>query len=278
MASRQAITRGKEHGLLTGEELDASWDDYQKLVIIVTCTDGRVFNARQGHKRNATIVLEFRSAEGEKYVLYFNAVSNKKGFAVRHNSKFAMLYRLALGENPVNRYSKVQQLIKHFIGYEFHVQEPELKLEGNGETYHKVISCYPADPQSSIDWDKSGRLKPKLKKKSRLKRVPELEVSRKNDGNEQAINGQINGNRLEMQNRGTPCKHLVCSDKLPRNNITTRQHNSVQRNNVKPPVEKAISKSVEYESSVIYYSRNKGESNDAYYDRVIDTSMGFKVS
>jgi len=274
MVSRQSIASGKKRGLLTSEELDKSWDDFQQLVVMVTCTDGRVFNARHGHKRNATIVLEFRSAEGEKYVLYFNGVSNKKGFAVRHNSKFAMLYRLALGENPVNRYSKVQQLIKHFIGYEFHVQESELKIEGNGETCHKVISCSPADVHTSIDWDKLGRLKPKPKKKSRLKRVPELEVSRKHNGNEQAINGQINGNRLEMQNSGTPCKQLVCGDKLPRNNITTRQHNSVQRNNVKSSVEKDItSKAVEGKPSVTYHSRNQGESEEAYEYRVIDMSM-----
>jgi len=266
----QSIICGKERGAPTSEELDESWGDYQQLAIMVTCTDGRVFNARHGNKRNASIVLEFRTAEGEKYVLYFNAVSNKKGFAVKHNSKFAMLYRLALGENPVNRYSKAQQLIKHFIGYEFHAQESKLERDDNGEMYHKVISCSPADPQSSIDWDKLGRLKPKLKKKSRLKRAPELEVSRKNDGNEQAINGQINGNKLEMKNSGTPCKQLVCSDKLPRNKITTRQHNSVQRNNVKPPVEKAISKSVEDKPSVTYHSRNQGESDGAYHDRVCE--------
>jgi len=265
MARIQPITSSKERGLLTSEELDKSWGDYQQQALVVTCTDGRVFE-----KKGSSIVLEFRSAEGEKYVLFFNAVSNKKGFSVKHNSKFAMLYRLALGANPVNRYSKVQQLIKHFIGYEFHVQESKLERDSNGEIYHKVVRCSPADPQSSIDWDKLGRLKPKLKKKSRLKRVPELEVSRENDGNEQAINWQINGNELEMQNSGTSRKQLVCSDKLPRNNITTCQHNSVQRNNVKPPVEKAISKSIEDKPSVTYHSRNQGESDDAYHDRVIE--------
>jgi len=176
-----------------------------------------------------------------------------------------------LGENPVNRYSKVPQLIKHFIGYEFHVQESKLERDDNGEMYHKVISCSPADPQSSVDWDKSGRLKPKLKKTSRLKPAPELESSRKNDGNEQAINGQINGNELEMQNSGTLCKHLVCSDNLPRKNLVTCQHNNVQRDSVKTSVEKAITcKPIESGSSVTRYSRNQGESVGDYYDRVID--------
>jgi hypothetical protein len=274
MSGRQPITVRKENGLHTNVELDKSWEGYQQPVLMVTCSDGRIINARHGNKRNASILLELLSDDGERYVLYFNAVSNKKGFAVNHNSKFAKLYRLAVGANPINRYSKAQQLIKHFIGYEFHVQESELKHDDNGEMYHKIIRCSAADPISTIEWDKSGRLKPKAKKKSRLKPVPKLENNWKNNGSELEINWKTNGNELETQNSHIQHKHLVHSDNLPRNNLATYQRYNVQRTSIYTPVNKSINnKPVEGKPSVTYHSRNKGESDYDYFGRVIDATF-----
>lgn len=266
MASGRPITSDNERGSLTKAELDKSWAGFQPLTLMVTCSDGRIINARHGNKRTASILLEFLSDDGEKYVMYFNAVSNKKGYAVNHNSKFASLYRLVVGANPVNRYSKVRQLIKHFIGYEFNVQESELKYD-NGTAYRKIINCSPVHPVSSIEWGNSGRLKPKTKKEPRLKPVPKLEANWKNNGNELEKDWKNNGNELEMQNSRSQHKHLVRSDNLPRNNVTKYQRNKVQSNNV------VNDNPIEDKPIVTYHKRNKGEGIEDYYDRVMDETF-----
>jgi len=252
--------------VITKEELDKSWEGIQQLK--VTCSDGRIINARHGNKRNASILLECFSDDGEKYVLYFNAISNKKRYAVKHNSKFAHLYRLVVGVNPVKRYSHVEQLIKHLVGYEIHVQKSEVKYD-NGSTYNKIILCSPVKSRSSTEWDKTGRLKPKTKKRLHLKPIPKEAAHCGFTEDLMAKNCGFTEDLLRIGNGYNTYKCLVHSDNIQRNNLTAYQSNDVHT-----PVNKTINNNpVESKRNVTYHKRNKGEAIEDYYDRVIDETF-----
>lgn len=103
-------------------------------------------------------ILEFATDDGELLVKFFNTNRTKKGnYTVSRNSDFARLYRQTIGENPSARFSRADQLLNHFIGYQFLVQHIEA-LDKKNIFYRKVTSIYPLNPIVSEGWTATGHL------------------------------------------------------------------------------------------------------------------------
>lgn len=254
----------------TKEEIAKSWEGFHppSVACSTQCIDARIVNTNHSGKRNPSILLEFYSDGDEKHIMYFNVVTNKEGYAVRHDSKFACLYRLALGTNPIKRFSKVHQLMKHLIGVEFYIKNSQTKYD-NGVSYQKVNDCSPVSPLCSEEWNKSGRLMPKRKEHRGGNTSDKLEIFRKSTGDELETGRKLVGNELETLNGCKPHKHLVSEANLPRNNV---QRNKEQRNNVQSDdVYNLIA--INQGNTVTNHMRREGESNDEYYDRVIDETF-----
>ncbi len=99
---------------------------------------------------------------GEVVTAYFNFNKSKKGHAaVKHDGKFAMLYRLTLGSDPRKRYSQAQHLVNHFLGKQFLVTYKISNTRDN-DTYRKAISIKPAVPIVLDGWTNTGRLRQKF--------------------------------------------------------------------------------------------------------------------
>jgi hypothetical protein len=257
-------------GQFTKEELDVSWKVYcsPSVASSVQCIDARIVNTNHSEKRHPSILLEFYSDGDEKYIMYFNVVTNKQGYAVKHDSKFACLYRLALGTNPIKRFSKVHQLMKHLIGVEFCIEDSQNKYD-DGVPYQKVKVCSPVTPMYSEEWNKAGRLIPKRKEHRGGNTSDKLEIIRKPIGDELETGRKLIGNELETLNGCKAHKHLVSEANLPRNNV---QRNKEQRNNVQSDdVYKPIA--INQGNTVTNHKRREGESNDEYYDRIIDETF-----
>ena len=268
-----SIISGREgHKLsgLTKEEIAKSWEGYHSPGVAcgVQCINARIVNTNHSGKRNSSILLEFYSDGDEKHIMYFNVVSNKQGYAVKHDSKFACLYRLALGENPIKRFSKVHQLMKHLIGVDFYINNSQTKYD-NGVPYQKVKDCSPVTPMYSEEWNKAGRLLPKRKEQRGRNTSDKLEIIRKPIGDELETGRKLVGNELETLNGCKVHKHWVSEANLPRNNV---QRNKEQRNNVQSDdMYKPIA--INQGNTVTNHKRVEGESIDEYYDRVIDETF-----
>lgn len=102
------------------------------------------------------IVMELEADDGESVVKFFNArVTKAKNLAVSRNSDFAKLYRLAIGENPVARFSRISTLLKHFIGIEFQCATTR-DTNKQGQSFSKVVSIQPLIPHVSDAWTATG--------------------------------------------------------------------------------------------------------------------------
>ena len=249
----------------TKEEIAKSWEGFHPPSVVygVQCIDARIVNTNHSGKCNPSILLEFYSDGDDKHIMYFNVVTNKEGYAVKHDSKFACFYRLALGTNPTKRFSKVHQLMKHLIGVNFHIGNSQQKYD-NGISYRKVKDCSPVTPMYSEEWNKSGRLMPNRKEQRGGNTSDKLEIIRKPIGDELETGRKLIGNELETLNGCKVHKHLVSSDNLPRNNV---QSNNVQSDDVYKPI------AINQGNTVTNHKRREGESNDEYYDRVIDETF-----
>tara|TARA_R110002049_G_scaffold35531_13_gene114659 strand:- start:1223 stop:1996 length:774 start_codon:yes stop_codon:yes gene_type:complete len=101
-------------------------------------------------------------ATGEEVTAYFNFNKSKKGHAtVKHDGKFAMLYRLTFGSDPRKRYSQAQHLVNHFLGEQFLVTY-EIANTRENETYRKATRIKPSAPIVFDGWTNTGRLRHKF--------------------------------------------------------------------------------------------------------------------
>ncbi|MBO1927884.1 hypothetical protein J3998_09875 [Thiomicrorhabdus sp. 6S2-11] len=103
--------------------------------------------------------LEVTDDKHEKAFLGLTAMANfnckispKGNVRVEKQSKFARLYRLQFESNPVERYRKAQQLLKHFVGKVFLCR---LKKKNTGWSAETVV---PLEPKYSKDWTETGAM------------------------------------------------------------------------------------------------------------------------
>jgi len=106
----------------------------------------------------------------EEVTCYFPFTKSKAGHAtVKHDGKFAMLYRLTFGDDPRKRYSQAQHLVNHFLGKQFLVTY-EIATTQENDTYRKAVSIKPVAPIITDGWTKTGR----LRQKSTARKKPKI--------------------------------------------------------------------------------------------------------
>lgn len=115
--------------------------------------------------KKPVFIMELRNeAINEPLIKYLNCNSTTKGnYKVPHNSDFAKLYRLTIGDNPTKRFSKAHQLLNHFWGRWFIARYENAELK-KGQHYLKVTHIEPETPARNNAWTLGGTLKKTTKK------------------------------------------------------------------------------------------------------------------
>lgn len=221
------------------------------------CIEAKTGSVKTAGGKKDTIILTLVDIESNQELVFFiNAVKNKSAnYSVPRQGKFAKLYRLTTGENPSSRFSKAQQLMKHFIGKDF-ICEYETAKSTKGHCYNKVTSITPANAQQSDEWLSSGF--------TRKKR-------RQINGNDLEKKWQSVGNQLETE-ISEKSRHIW--PELP-----TQSHNNIATSRVST-YQHALTgrdiKVINEREVVINYSQLPDETDDQYLDRVIDESWNWR--
>ncbi len=135
-------------------------------------------------------LMELANDAGEILIKFFNVNKTPKGsYSVDRNGDFAKLYRLTIGENPVARFSRCDQLLTHFIGYQFFIEYEQAHSNRIGD-YLRVTSIKPEFPFLGDGWTMTGH----LIRGTRKKTSKNLAISKQRNGNFLAISRQFSGN------------------------------------------------------------------------------------
>lgn len=130
---RSSSTPATNRGGLDRDILDRSWADYMgsetepdscnhgdsitqsKTGITCECIGTRIGEIPTKGGVKPVFVVELHTDEiSAPIIKYFNCDSQTKGrYTVPHNSDFAKLYRLTLGQNPTKRFSEAHKLLTH---------------------------------------------------------------------------------------------------------------------------------------------------------------------
>jgi len=228
-----------------------------------------MFNGKLAHSMTLRLI---EIETGEEVTCYFPAQKSKNGdmSVSRVKSKFSALYRLVTGNNPAARFSRSQQLIKHFIGYEFIVEYEVVTSKNQGE-YRKAVTIKPVNPIVKKEWTKAGILKGKSRRaySSRVKQ---------SSGNRQASSGQSASNIVAIENLGEAHFNLG----LPRSSTSPA---SQQANRLEHLQERGSSSQeaaaefvtvvaqVSSKEKVFQYHQQSSESTEQYHERVIEESF-----
>lgn len=208
-------------------------------------------------------------------VRFFNVRKIKgSNYSVPRNGSFAMLYRITIGINPTRKFSKAQQLMKHFIGEIFICTYEH--AQGISSAYFRVTKIVPVAPQYSESWLGDGRL---VKRRIAPRKVGSQiytkdSINKKHTGNDLETDGQLSGNQLETRNADNP-QHT-----LPEGAIASHkdiQHTRVDAYKHASDHQKYMSVEVRNSSGsrerIIRYWQMPGETYEQYLDRVIETSL-----
>ena len=228
--------------------------------VACVCIDTRIGTISTPGGEKPVFILELY-AEGinELLIKFFNCTSKTKGcYTVRHNSDFAKLYRLTLGVNPTKRFSRSQQLLRHFLESRFYAKY-ETATYKSGVSYLKVTHLEAEIPVLSSTWTDTGTLKKACKQRTfKPEKKGDDEVkSRRQVGDKEVKNRRQVGDdetlqasySLGLDSVFNPTKTLPIQGKT----TNTQDH-------------------VLCEPKIIHYYRRENETMDEYYDRVIDES------
>ena len=235
------------------------------------CINAKVGKAQtQGGKKDV-LILELLALNSNRILIkYFNCTKNKSGHhSVSRKSDFAKLYRLGLGENPTNRFSKAQQLVKHFIGVLFECKYEDAESDSHGR-YFKVKTISPVNPILNHEWLETGHLKPKRRKHNALNSAS-LENNRKEFGYELDNSWQHQGNNLEIE-----ITTEANVSKASSGNSIPLPHKEIQDNKVEPstPSNESVNQENKYNNvRSFWYRKNNGETIDEYHSRAIEDSI-----
>lgn len=110
-------------------------------------------------------------ATGEEITCYLKYNKSPKGnAAVKHDGKFAMLYRLTIGDDPRKRYSEAQYLVNHFRGHKF-LASYVIANTAENYAYRKSASIKPAEPIVTDAWTNTGKLLRTFKPRANTKKL-----------------------------------------------------------------------------------------------------------
>ncbi len=127
------------------------------------CIDARTGIMKNGSVTKPVLILELMSTYDESTAIkYFQCKLIGNGFySAPRQGDFANLYRITFGTDQGRRFSKSQQLIKHFFGVTFYCETKLATNKKTGECYQKVVDIKPVEIQKSEHWTSAGT---KLKK------------------------------------------------------------------------------------------------------------------
>lgn len=168
-------------------------DEYQ-------CIDARTGMMKAGTVTKPVLILELMSTHDESTAIkYFQCELIGNGFySAPRQGDFAKLYRITFGTDPGRRFSKSQQLIKHFLGVTFYCEINLATYKKTGECYQKVVDIKPVENQKSELWTSTGT---KLKKPRNSQNTldKKLETHWKPTGNRLETDWKPLGNAKSLQ-------------------------------------------------------------------------------
>lgn len=207
-------------------------------------------------------ILELLTDDGKEVIKYLNVKKLPSGnYSAAKESDFAKLYRLAIGDNPIKRFSKAQQLLSHFHGVKFIVSFEEHKAANNA-LYFKAITLQPVVPIIRDEWTATGKLKGKPRGHYKCQKHTR---SRLLIGDDMATSRRNSGEGLDIENRVKPHFNLISST-----NSAPLKHTTY---NMKPLTHNAVIRDKERQIRVYEYNRREHETVDAYYERVINETF-----
>lgn len=259
-----ALNRSAGKAITFMDEIDKTgWTKYgPSECVCVEAKTGQISTPGGIKHRIILTLIDLQSSK--KLCLFFNTSKNKSGHSVRRSSNFAKLYRITLGENPSDRFSKSQQLMKHFIGEKF-LCEYELARSSKGENYYKGTSIVPIAPCETNEWLPDGS--ELITKNRRRQKDTKRTDTRKSIGNQLAKERQLVGNLLETVNSEKP--HEIRAEQpisLP-NKLTDSRLSAYS-----PSSTTSDERVMNERERVFHYHPMPNETDDHYFDRVIDES------
>jgi hypothetical protein len=191
-----------------------SWTAYQ-------CISTKIVQISSKTGKRTAFILELVSQEGEISTKFFNVnVTPKGSYSVHPNSDFGKLYRLTIGENPQKRFSRCDQLLKHFIGHQFFVQTELANCKTFGD-YTRVKSIKPELPIVNDGWTITGHLIKAVRKESanNWRTIgEELVKNRRKVGDCNLASGQVKSGLADDLNP-------TLNPTYPRDNLSTSVYN-----------------------------------------------------
>lgn len=224
--------------------------------------------------KRLVLVMELESLEsGRTLTKFFNCKRLISGhYSVNRNSDFAMLYRLATGDNPKSRFSKVEQLLKHLRGISFKCAYIQSESDRSGR-YFKVKDLIPVAIMLGDEWLKSGKeiKKPYRRRQHTIpKKNPARDIKRTSTGYSPDTRRIKTGYSLDMPTAAKARHTNVCNP-----NSIPLPHLTLQDSKVEPlPHSQGYSiTEVSERERVIEFERFDGEPTDEYWERAITISL-----
>lgn len=243
-----------------------------------TCIDAHIREAVFNNVKKSIIVLELYVKELDiTLTRFFNCKKNRSGhYSVPRDSDFAKLYRLTTGEYPAQRFSKVEQLIKHILGSEFNCSYKDAESEKFGR-YYKVTKINPIEPIITKAWHPSGKLVRKAPNKKNIEYKTNEETKRKLLGSEVENNRQHTGKKEETSTlHRSIYTNGLDANPIPLSHLENKTNKveaySITQTTIGHGNDGFIRKRSNKEKIFIYH-RLEQETYDEYLDRVLDASF-----
>jgi len=206
---------------------------------------------------------------------FFNATKTAAGnYSIGHNSKFAKLYRLAIGYVKESRYSRADQLLRKLEGCIFiATQEPAIDRGGN--QYFRAKNINPVEPIEDPRWFNSGTLKHKDRsRKRRTATSIKLAIKKQSLGNGLAKSKQNISNELAMENSEEPHVRTGSSDISTSLKDITYNIESLPHIKPVPIDEYKTTMTVDAKGAKHYqHHQRPNETKEEYLNRVLDESL-----
>jgi hypothetical protein len=223
--------------------------------VLCECTDWRQsVSDFEGIGQHSFILDLCVISTGEMLVKYLNCNSTTKNrYTVKHNGDFAKLYRLALGSNPIKRFSEAQHLVSHFLGCRFFAQYTTA-IGNDKKVYLKVVSLKPEKAILSDTWTSTGMVK---KARKARHKIPETYRN---------ITGDLPETYRNITGKTPDAKTLQAQQTLHREPLFNPTQSP-------QPISNNAKEVLLPRANFFNYSKLENESTDDFHNRVIDESF-----
>lgn len=241
------------------------------------CTSSRIATINTAGGTKVVFIVELFSLDrGIDLIKYFNVVRTPKGsYSVKHNSDFAKLYRTTIGKNPISRYTRADQLLRHLEGKEFIAEYIDASTN-QIEHYFKATKLEPVDPIITNEWFETGVLKAKKRgRRYNKENGHKIKKNKQQIGNELAKVKQKVGNDLATGKAESPHLNLELTDiSIP---LTSLKHDIEPLPHTGPMVDRREEHRTVIDGAnsekVYHYHQHPNETQQDYHERVIDESF-----